>query len=151
MPNIRLMTKHTLPERTIVGPPASFGTMALAAQPATALSPPITTESTAIGPSRSVQNRAADGGVINKATIRIPTLCSPITVTATTRPVRHRSSSSTGQPCAAAVCSSKHRIDNSLNRNSVTTSVTPAAVAIRRTSPAVMVAAEPRIIVCSPA
>ena len=92
-----------VPASTMTAPAASRGTRALTKLPAAALLAPISPDTSVIVPRRSVQNRAAVGGMTSCATTsNSPTLGIPITVTATTRAVSNKSNRPTGQPKAAA-------------------------------------------------
>jgi len=118
--------------KTITAPLGIRGIKALSDAPNHPPSAPITADNTAIVESLCVQNRAAAGGVIRKAMMRMsPTDCRPMTVTAVTRPSRRMSSHKVGQPSAAAKSSSKQSRVNSLHRMRVPIAAQSATLLMR--------------------
>jgi hypothetical protein len=98
-----------------------------------------TLQSRSCGPTWSVQNRAATGGMISSATIRIrPTTFSPITVTTSTRPIIDQVDA--GHVVPAAVAKSGSNATSVIGRRITQTSASASA------PPARMIAASWRSI-----
>ncbi len=90
--------------------------------------------------------------VLRKATIsNNPTLCSPMTATPTTMPIKSRSSVRTGHPCAVANFSSNASSENSLNKSEQISNTSNEATAIKATSSANIKPAWPKMKFCKPA
>ena len=136
----------------MIGPVGTLGADAESAAPTQPETPPIAPAAITTRSARSVQNRAAAGGMMRSATIRIsPTILRPITVTPMTSPIITRSVRSRSIPLARA--NPRSKLAMVIGRRNSTTSASARAPppAMRTASAKSIPAVEPRRKLSSPA